>query len=100
MDSHFLHPSFPPRHAHHKQVPFSAFEFWFWLNPCYGFLSLLLLVLKRILGFYGSRMWVAPESNGQLISTRRQEQELQIVSEDCATKKVTINCSEILNPFI
>ncbi|CAL8997237.1 unnamed protein product [Prunus brigantina] len=34
-----------------------------------------------------SRMWVAPESNGQLISTRRQEQELQIVSEDCATKK-------------
>lgn len=35
-------------------------------------------------------MWAAPESNGQLISTRRQEQELQIVSEDCSTKKVTI----------
>lgn len=35
-------------------------------------------------------MWAVPESNGQLISTRRQEQELQIVSEDCATKKVMI----------
>ncbi|TQD82093.1 hypothetical protein C1H46_032331 [Malus baccata] len=33
------------------------------------------------------RMWTVPESNGQLISIHRQEQELQIVSEDCATKK-------------
>ncbi|XP_060967771.1 beta-1,3-galactosyltransferase 7-like isoform X6 [Cannabis sativa] len=33
------------------------------------------------------RMWTPPESNNQLISTHRHEQELQVIAEDCATKK-------------
>ena len=37
------------------------------------------------------RMWVAPESNRQMISTQRHEQELQIISEDCTSKKVFKN---------
>ncbi|XP_004300420.1 PREDICTED: beta-1,3-galactosyltransferase 7 isoform X2 [Fragaria vesca subsp. vesca] len=44
-----------------------------------------------------SRMWAVPESNGQLISTRRQEQELQIVSEDCATKKKLGQEKDVMN---
>ncbi|XP_073010968.1 beta-1,3-galactosyltransferase 7 isoform X1 [Typha latifolia] len=31
--------------------------------------------------------WDAPESNNQIIYKRRQEQELQIISEDCSTKR-------------
>ncbi|KAJ7959081.1 Hexosyltransferase [Quillaja saponaria] len=34
-----------------------------------------------------SRMWAPPESNSQFLSRHRHEQELQIVSEDCSTKK-------------
>ncbi|KAL6179769.1 hypothetical protein ACLB2K_046440 [Fragaria x ananassa] len=44
-----------------------------------------------------SRMWAVPESNGQLISTHRQEQELQIVSEDCATKKKLGQEKDVMN---
>ncbi|XP_022137599.1 beta-1,3-galactosyltransferase 7-like [Momordica charantia] len=33
-----------------------------------------------------NRIWLAPESNGQVISRRRHEQELQIVSEDSPVK--------------
>ncbi|XP_050376208.1 beta-1,3-galactosyltransferase 7 isoform X3 [Argentina anserina] len=44
-----------------------------------------------------SRMWAVPESNGQFISTRRQEQELQIVSEDCATKKKLGQEKDVMN---
>ncbi|GLT84977.1 hypothetical protein SLE2022_031820 [Rubroshorea leprosula] len=36
---------------------------------------------------FTSRMWVLHESNGQLISQHRREQELQSVSDDCSTKK-------------
>lgn len=36
---------------------------------------------------FTNRMWVAPESNRQIISTQRNEQELQIISEDCTSKK-------------
>ncbi|XP_073010969.1 beta-1,3-galactosyltransferase 7 isoform X2 [Typha latifolia] len=32
--------------------------------------------------------WDAPESNNQIIYKRRQEQELQIISEDCSTKRL------------
>ncbi|XP_038718159.1 beta-1,3-galactosyltransferase 7-like isoform X2 [Tripterygium wilfordii] len=45
---------------------------------CVSFFVLGLLFSNRIL--------VLPESNGQLMSQRRREQELQIVSEDCNTK--------------
>ncbi|KAF8405770.1 hypothetical protein HHK36_007848 [Tetracentron sinense] len=34
-----------------------------------------------------NRMWVPHESNGQIISRRRQEQELQVISEDCTSKR-------------
>ncbi|XP_024174251.1 beta-1,3-galactosyltransferase 7 isoform X2 [Rosa chinensis] len=44
-----------------------------------------------------SRMWAVPESNGQLISTRRHEQELQIVSEDCETKKKLGQEKDVMN---
>ncbi|OMO84875.1 Glycosyl transferase, family 31 [Corchorus olitorius] len=37
---------------------------------------------------FSNRLWVPPESNGQIISQHRREQELQVVSEDCNTKKV------------
>lgn len=63
--------------------------FWGKLRICLlffdcGFYWLLtFLTLDR-----GFRMWAPSDSNGQLISSRRHEQELQIVSEDCATKKV------------
>lgn len=36
---------------------------------------------------FTNRFWVPPESGGQLISQHRREQELQIISEDCTTKK-------------
>ncbi|PKA49148.1 Beta-1,3-galactosyltransferase 7 [Apostasia shenzhenica] len=36
---------------------------------------------------FTDRFWPVPESNRQIISQRRQEQELQAVSEDCTTKK-------------
>ena len=34
-------------------------------------------------------MWDQPETSGQLISQRRLEQELQLVSEDSNTQKVS-----------
>ncbi|RVW19807.1 Beta-1,3-galactosyltransferase 7 [Vitis vinifera] len=34
-----------------------------------------------------NRLWTPPESNSQLISRRQHEQELQIISEGCTTKK-------------
>lgn len=40
------------------------------------------------------RMWEPPESNGVLLSNHRHEQELQVVSGDCATKKVCFIHSE------
>ncbi|KAJ6818126.1 beta-1,3-galactosyltransferase 7-like [Iris pallida] len=36
---------------------------------------------------FTNRFWSVPESNTQFISRRRQDQELQVVSEDCITKK-------------
>ncbi|KAJ6805611.1 beta-1,3-galactosyltransferase 7-like [Iris pallida] len=36
---------------------------------------------------FTNRFWTVPESNTQFISRRRQDQELQVVSEDCITKK-------------
>ncbi|PKI73837.1 hypothetical protein CRG98_005707, partial [Punica granatum] len=36
---------------------------------------------------FSNRMWAPAESNGQLLSRARHEQELKMVSEDCDTKK-------------
>ncbi|KAK3000527.1 hypothetical protein RJ639_021866 [Escallonia herrerae] len=44
---------------------------------CFFFLGMLLT----------NRLWAPPESDGQFISRHRREQELQIVSDDCRTKK-------------
>ncbi|XP_024020801.1 beta-1,3-galactosyltransferase 7 isoform X1 [Morus notabilis] len=44
-----------------------------------------------------SRMWTPPESNSQLISSRRHEQELQIVAEDCATKKKPVQEKDVMD---
>ncbi|TKY74327.1 Beta-1,3-galactosyltransferase 7 [Spatholobus suberectus] len=35
-----------------------------------------------------SRMWEPPESNGLLISQHQRDQQLQVISGDCATKKM------------
>ncbi|CAA3003324.1 beta-1,3-galactosyltransferase 7-like [Olea europaea var. sylvestris] len=37
--------------------------------------------------FFTTKLWISLESNKQLIAQHRREQELQIVSEDCTTKK-------------
>ncbi|KAM0950933.1 putative galactosylxylosylprotein 3-beta-galactosyltransferase [Dioscorea sansibarensis] len=37
---------------------------------------------------FTNRLWVTPEPGSHFISRRRQEQELQIISEDCTTKRV------------
>ncbi|KAG2389874.1 Beta-1,3-galactosyltransferase 7 [Vigna angularis] len=45
-------------------------------------------VFSFILGMIiTTRMWEAPESNGVLMSNHRRDQELQVVTGDCATKK-------------
>ncbi|XP_057974638.1 beta-1,3-galactosyltransferase 7 isoform X2 [Malania oleifera] len=36
---------------------------------------------------FTNRTWVLPDPEGQLISQHRHDQQLQIISEDCATKK-------------
>ncbi|CAL9045767.1 beta-1,3-galactosyltransferase 7 [Musa acuminata AAA Group] len=36
---------------------------------------------------FTNRSWEGPDATGQIVSTGRQEQELQIVAEDCATKR-------------
>nr|XP_023913495.1 beta-1,3-galactosyltransferase 7 isoform X4 [Quercus suber]POF09261.1 isoform 2 of beta-1,3-galactosyltransferase 7 [Quercus suber] len=43
-----------------------------------------------------SRMWAAPESNGQLMSHRRQEQELPTVADDCNTKTKPAPNSDVM----
>ncbi|XP_072953578.1 beta-1,3-galactosyltransferase 7-like isoform X2 [Typha angustifolia] len=50
---------------------------------------LILSVFSFALGMlFTDWFWHAPESNNQIIYKRRQEQELQIISEDCATKRL------------
>ncbi|BAT78573.1 beta-1,3-galactosyltransferase 7 [Vigna umbellata] len=46
-------------------------------------------VFSFILGMLiTSRMWDPPESNGMLIAQHQQDQQLQVISGDCATKKM------------
>lgn len=42
-------------------------------------------VVISVWGYY--RLWTPTESNSQLISRHRREQELQVITEDCTTKK-------------
>ncbi|XP_042494645.1 beta-1,3-galactosyltransferase 7-like isoform X2 [Macadamia integrifolia] len=49
---------------------------------------LILAISSFTLGmFFTNRMWAPPESNGQIISRRRKEQELKDFSGDCVTKQ-------------
>ncbi|XP_043714405.1 beta-1,3-galactosyltransferase 7-like isoform X2 [Telopea speciosissima] len=49
---------------------------------------LILSVSSFALGmFFTNRVWAPPESDGQIITRRRQEQELKLVSGDCVTKQ-------------
>jgi hypothetical protein len=58
------------------------------------------LILEFSVFFLGSRMWEQPESNGVIISKhQRDQQELQVISEDCDTKKVC-SCLIILRFLI
>ncbi|GMH00295.1 hypothetical protein Nepgr_002134 [Nepenthes gracilis] len=43
-----------------------------------------------------NRLWVSTDSNGPLISTHQNNQELQIVSEDCLTKKKRGNDKDVM----
>ncbi|KAJ9671167.1 hypothetical protein PVL29_027242 [Vitis rotundifolia] len=48
----------------------------------------ILCIFSFALGMlFTNRMWAAPESNRQILSNQRHEQELQIISEDCTSKK-------------
>ncbi|PON76635.1 Glycosyl transferase [Parasponia andersonii] len=53
--------------------------------------------LGVLLTISSSRIWAPPESNNQLISNRRHEQELQIVTEDCATKKKPVQEKDVMD---
>ncbi|XP_010245068.1 PREDICTED: beta-1,3-galactosyltransferase 7 [Nelumbo nucifera] len=49
---------------------------------------IILCISSFALGMlFTNRLWAPPESNGQIISRQRHEQELQVVSEDCTTKR-------------
>ncbi|XP_022746876.1 beta-1,3-galactosyltransferase 7-like isoform X2 [Durio zibethinus] len=49
---------------------------------------------------FSNRLWVPPESNGQLLSQHRREQELQIVSEDCDTKKKPAQDNDVMGEVL
>ncbi|XP_017643296.1 beta-1,3-galactosyltransferase 7-like isoform X3 [Gossypium arboreum] len=49
---------------------------------------------------FSNRLWVPPESNGQLLSQRRREQELQIVSGDCDTKKTPGQDNDVMGEVL
>ncbi|XP_060967100.1 beta-1,3-galactosyltransferase 7-like isoform X2 [Cannabis sativa] len=51
------------------------------------FVSMFSFFLGVLITISSSRMWTPPESTNQLISSHRHDQELQVVAEDCATKK-------------
>ncbi|KAH1057523.1 hypothetical protein J1N35_035588 [Gossypium stocksii] len=59
---------------------------------CLSFFSLGIL--------FSNRLWVPPESNGQLLSQRRREQELQIVSGDCDTKKTPGQDNDVMGEVL
>ncbi|XP_039065509.1 beta-1,3-galactosyltransferase 7-like isoform X4 [Hibiscus syriacus] len=49
---------------------------------------------------FSNRLWVSPESNGQLLSQRRREQELQIVSDDSGTKKTPAQHNDVMGEVL
>ncbi|KAL4296761.1 hypothetical protein GQ457_12G015060 [Hibiscus cannabinus] len=49
---------------------------------------------------FSNRLWVPPESDGQLLSQRRREQELQIVSADCGTKKTPAQDNDVMGEVL
>ncbi|XP_022773190.1 beta-1,3-galactosyltransferase 7-like isoform X1 [Durio zibethinus] len=59
---------------------------------CISFFSLGILV--------SNRLWVPPESNGQLALQHRREQELQNVSENCDTKKKLAQDNDVMGEVL
>ncbi|XP_077224080.1 galactosyltransferase family protein isoform X1 [Tasmannia lanceolata] len=58
---------------------------------------LILCISSFVLGMlFTNRLWVAPESNHQIISRQRHEQELQVVSEDCGTNRKLAQDKDIM----
>ncbi|XP_077224081.1 galactosyltransferase family protein isoform X2 [Tasmannia lanceolata] len=57
----------------------------------------ILCISSFVLGMlFINRLWVAPESNHQIISRQRHEQELQVVSEDCGTNRKLAQDKDIM----
>ncbi|KAJ7965635.1 Hexosyltransferase [Quillaja saponaria] len=59
--------------------------------PIFSIFSFLIGILIT------SRMWAQPESNSQLISRHQHEQELQIVSDDCTSKKKPVKDKDVMD---
>lgn len=104
MDFHSLYLQLRPWDAFHEQVSLCFFFFLISFSVEIQMFFLFLIQIKFFIFQYFwmlselgylficcFRMWVAPESNRQMISTQRHEQELQIISEDCTSKKVFKN---------
>lgn len=65
---------------------FRAFAFWF---CCWWGVWLWWIC-------FSNRIWGPPESTNQLIAQHRRDQELQVISEDCTTKKVCIKITTLI----
>eukprot|EP00268_Persea_americana_P047200 TRINITY_DN4902_c0_g1_i2.p1 TRINITY_DN4902_c0_g1~~TRINITY_DN4902_c0_g1_i2.p1 ORF type:complete len:201 (-),score=44.96 TRINITY_DN4902_c0_g1_i2:1525-2127(-) len=58
---------------------------------------LILCISSFLLGMlFTNRKWAPSESNHQIISRQRHEQELQVVSEDCNTKRKLGQAKDIM----
>ncbi|RWR78593.1 beta-1,3-galactosyltransferase 7 [Cinnamomum micranthum f. kanehirae] len=58
---------------------------------------LILCISSFFLGMlFTNRIWAPSESNHQIISRQRHEQELQVVSEDCTTKRKLGQAKDIM----
>lgn len=58
---------------------------------------LILCIMSFGLGMlFTDRFWVNQDVNNQIVSTRRQEQELQVISDDCSTKRKPGQDKEIM----
>ena len=88
MDSFLLSLILPFRYDRHEQV--SIFSFRFVVILCFYRVFFFFVDRGVWISGFCSRLWLVPESDGQVISRRRHEQELQIVSEDSSIKMVSV----------
>ncbi|KAJ8749815.1 hypothetical protein K2173_013218 [Erythroxylum novogranatense] len=62
--------------------------------------SVSMCILLRSGNSLLQQLWVQPESNDQLMSLRRHEQELQVVSEVSAPKKKNSVYSDVMDEVL